>query len=361
LPLIAEMMLFVSLSSVVRRKIVVTQATIKEKQMAVITGTALNDTLTATSVDLNGFGDEVYGLGGNDTLTGFIGNDKLFGGDGTDTLYGMDGHDSLDGGTGNDWLYGGEGNDGLAGGAGNDFLDGGNGFDAVDYRGISGTRGVTVDLRITTAQNTRAAGYDTIVSVEQVWGSNLNDSITGSEGANDLYGFNGSDVINGAGGNDNIWGGFGETTGNRLSGGAGNDSIVGSAGADTLRGDAGNDRLTGSLGADQLTGGTGADRFVFDNLTDSTATAADTITDFNGAEDFVILTPLQFTSSHTFIGSAAFSATGGAELRVTSANGIQTLLVDADGNGTADMTIKVIGTALAADDFLYSPFGGFLI
>ena len=326
--------------------------------MAIINGTELNDILTALNVDINGIGDEIYGLGGNDTITGFLGSDKLFGGTGRDTIYGMDGHDTMDGGAGNDRLLGGNGNDGMVGGAGDDYLNGELGYDAADYRGVTGTRGVTVDLRITKAQNTKASGYDTIVNVEQVWGSNFNDTITGSNGDNDLYGFNGSDIINGAGGNDNIFGGFGETTGNTLSGGDGNDSILASSGADTLRGDAGNDRLTGSLGTDRLTGGTGADRFVFDNLADSTVAAADTITDFNGAEDLIMLAPLQFTASQTFIGSAVFSATGGAELRVTTAAGVQTLQVDANGDGTADMAIKVIGTALAADDFIYSPFGG---
>ncbi len=327
--------------------------------MTIINGTELNDTLIAMNVDINGIGDEIYGLGGNDTITGFLGSNKLFGGTGRDILYGMEGHDTMDGGTGNDRLFGGSGNDGLVGGAGDDYLDGELGYDAVDYRGVTGTRGVTVDLRITKAQNTKADGYDTIVNVEQVWGSNLNDTITGSNADNDLYGFNGSDIINGAGGNDNIFGGFGETTGNTLSGGSGNDSILASYGADILRGDTGNDRLTGSLGTDRLTGGTGADRFIFDNLADSTMAAADTITDFNGAEDLIMLAPLQFTTSQTFIGSSAFSATGGAELQVITAMGVQTLQVDANGDGTADMAIKVIGTALSADDFIYSPFGGF--
>lgn len=329
--------------------------------MAVIYGTELNDTLTALNVDINGIGDEIYGLGGNDTITGFLGSDKLFGGSGRDTIYGMDGHDTMNGGTGNDRLFGGNGNDTMAGGAGADYLNGELGYDTVDYRGVTGTRGVTIDLRITKAQDTKADGFDTIINVEQVFGSNLNDTITGSNGDDHLYGFNGSDIINGAGGNDNIIGGFGETTGNTLSGGDGNDSILASSGADTLRGDAGNDRLTGLLGADQLTGGTGADRFEFQNLADSTVTAADTITDFNGTEDLIIMTPLQFTASQTFIGSAAFSATGGAELQVTTTAGVQTLQVDANGDGTADMAIKVIGTALAADDFIYSPFGGLLI
>ena len=46
-------------------------------------------------------------------------------------------------------------------------------------------------------------------------------------------------------------------------------------------------------------------------------------------------------------------------MQVTTAAGVQTLQVDANGDGTADMAIKVRGTTLAADDFIYSPFGGF--
>jgi Ca2+-binding RTX toxin-like protein len=332
----------------------------QENQMAIITGTELSDILTASTVDINGIGDEIYGLGGNDTITGFVGSDKLYGGSGRDTLYGMDGHDTMDGGSGNDRLFGGNGNDGMAGGSGDDYMDGGLGFDAVDYRALTGTRGVTVDLRIATAQNTRAAGYDTIVNVEQVWGSSLGDKITGSNDANDLYGFNGSDIINGAGGNDNIFGLSSDNAGDILSGGDGSDSILASYGADTLSGDAGNDRLTGSLGTDRMTGGAGADRFVFQTLSDSTVAAADTITDFNGAEDLILLTALQYNAP-SFIGSSGFTATGRAELRVTLAAGVQTLQADANGDGVADMAVKVIGTALAADDFLYSPFGGLII
>ncbi len=324
--------------------------------MAIINGTALNDILTATTVDINGIGDEIYGLGGNDTITGFLGSDKLFGGDGRDTIYGMDGHDTMDGGAGNDRLFGGNGNDILAGGNGDDFLNGELGFDAVDYRGVTGSRGVTVDLRVTTAQNTRAAGRDTIVNVEQVWGSDLNDTITGNNGANLLYGLGGSDTINGAGGNDLIYGGFGETTGNRLSGGDGDDAIEGSYGNDTMRGDAGNDRLSGSAGMDRMTGGTGADRFIFQSFGESTMTTADTITDFNGVDDLIVLAPLQFSGAVEFLGAAAFHV-GGAQIRVTSTSGVQHVEVDANGDTVADMAINVIGSPLALDDFRFSIFG----
>src|SRR5437763_7694619 len=47
-------------------------------------------------------GDDLRGLGGNDTLYGGSGNDTLDGGLGNDTLYGGDGNDTMVGGAGND-------------------------------------------------------------------------------------------------------------------------------------------------------------------------------------------------------------------------------------------------------------------
>ena len=72
--------------------------------MAIINGTELNDILTALNVDINGIGDEIYGLGGND---------QLHGGDGIDTLNGGAGDDLLFLGAG-DYGNGGEGADAFA-------------------------------------------------------------------------------------------------------------------------------------------------------------------------------------------------------------------------------------------------------
>lgn len=327
----------------------------------------------------------------------------LLGTDGADTLIaryrtgdiidGLAGDDTITGSAGNDRLHGGDGNDIIRPGLGHDFVDGGLGIDIVDYSDITGTRGIRLDLRITSSQNTGAAGNDTIRNVENVIGTANNDTITGSAVANQLFGGDGNDTLSGLGGNDYVSGGTGsdtlyggdgddyltpstiaDTGGDRVYGGNGSDQVWGGAGNDyldggndndglyawlgndTLIGGAGNDRLDGSFGADRLTGGTGADRFIFSSLGESTVAAADTITDFNGAEDIIQLTALSF-SFPAFIGAAAFSATGAAQIRVTTSLGVQFVEVDADGNGTADMAINVIGTALAADDFVYSPFG----
>ena len=108
-------------------------------------------------------------------------------------------------------------------------------------------------------------------------GTEENDSITGTAGADLVLGVNGSDVIGAAGGNDLVCGGNGNDTmtggadDDTLDGGNGNDTLRGEAGADILRGGNGDDTLTGGTGADQFSGGSGAD-----TATDVTAGDGDT-------------------------------------------------------------------------------------
>lgn len=86
----------------------------------------------------------VYGMDGDDTITGAYGhNNVLDGGNGDDNLYGQDGNDHLIGGNGNDLLYAQDGNDTLDGGAGNDTLYGGNGNDTLN--GGAGTNSLEGD------------------------------------------------------------------------------------------------------------------------------------------------------------------------------------------------------------------------
>jgi Ca2+-binding RTX toxin-like protein len=79
----------------------------------------------------------LFGLAGDDTLTGATGADLLAGMDGNDVVTGGDGSDALYAGSGNDVLSGGVGNDTLSGDAptdappNDDQLDGGEGFDLL--------------------------------------------------------------------------------------------------------------------------------------------------------------------------------------------------------------------------------------
>ena len=189
------------------------------------------------------------------------------------------GNDTITGNAAANVLIGGAGNDSLTGGLGNDTLDGGAGAgDSVRYS--DATAGVTVNLSIVgVAQNTVGAGSDTISNVENVYGSNFIDHLTGSTANNLLSGLGGNDVLDGGSGNDT------------LLGGSGNDSVVGGAGDDKVQGGAGNDTLDGGTGlgdlvsyvdatagvtvslavaAAQNTGGSGTDTIAnFENLTGS--------------------------------------------------------------------------------------------
>ncbi|QBF25767.1 retention module-containing protein [Pseudomonas tructae] len=155
------------------------------------------------------------------TLTGTGGDDTLLAGAGNDTLNAGAGNDVLIGGDGNDFLYGGDGNDLLIGGAGNDLLDGGAGIDTASY--ASATGAVTVNLSTVGGQNTGGAGTDTLVAIENLIGSDYNDTLTGNNNANVLTGGLGNDTLNGAGGDDVLIGGPGNNT---LTGGTGSDTFL---------------------------------------------------------------------------------------------------------------------------------------
>ncbi|QXH58019.1 retention module-containing protein [Pseudomonas maumuensis] len=180
-----------------------------------------------------------YGTGAVDityqagnTLTGTSGDDVLLAGAGDTTLNGGAGNDVLVAGAGNNSLHGGDGDDLLIGGPGNDLLDGGAGNDTASY--AKATAGVTVDLGHVGQQNTVGAGLDTLNGIENLIGSDYNDTLTGNDGDNLLNGGAGNDLLKGGGGNDILIGGPGNDT---LTGGSGNDSFVwqkGETGHDTV-------------------------------------------------------------------------------------------------------------------------------
>ena len=164
---------------------------------------------------------------------------------------------------------GGDGNDYIQGTIANDTLNGGNGNDTASFaNAFSGgsATGVTVDLNLQgAAQNTVAAGSDTLIGIENLVGSALNDTLIGDGGDN---------VIEGGLGNDNLTGGSGSDTASyagaaaavavslALQGAAqntvnaGNDTLNG---FENLLGSAFNDSLTGDATANTLSGGAGDD------------------------------------------------------------------------------------------------------
>jgi len=107
-------------------------------------------------------------------------------------------------------------------------------------------------------------------AVENIFGSDDNDSLLGTSGGDEIIGGNGNDVLAGYDGDDVLRGGNGD---------------------DVLRGGNGDDVLYGGLGSDQLYGGPGADRFVF--AIDETG--ADEVMDFNPEQNDTVFLQRKYT------------------------------------------------------------------
>jgi Ca2+-binding RTX toxin-like protein len=150
----------------------------------------------------------------------------------------------------------------------------------------------------------------------------------------------------------------------RVFGGSAADRVVaagatpvileGLAGADTLIGGIGLDRIAGGTGQDLMTGGPGRDVFSFRAVSHSPAATPDRITDFEAGVDDLFFANL-LNGTFAWRGAAAFTASGNSEARM--ATGTTLLLVDADGNGTAEIAVNLAGGSIAglsAADFIWS-------
>jgi Ca2+-binding RTX toxin-like protein len=130
----------------------------------------------------------------------FSGDDTLIGGSGNNTLFGFAGNDTIDGGAGNDWLIGGTGDNTLIGGDGVDLAFYGDPTYAAVY--TEDGEGITVNLQ--TGTRTGGGGTDKLVSIEEVIGSQFDDSFIGNDGDNYFEGIAGNDDFNGAEGSDTV-------------------------------------------------------------------------------------------------------------------------------------------------------------
>ena len=303
--------------------------------------------LTDTSLLLNlvggGAESDTY-----DTSLGAVEIVWLTGGDSANTLNAtaFSGVVILDGGAGKDLLLGTANADYLIGGAGDDTLRGGNGndfylFDADTNLGsdviveLAGGGTDTLDFRATESQEIAINLGDATVQpfaltqvvnsnltltlpadvVENVYGGQVDDRLSGSTLANVLHGEGGNDALTGGLGDDTLDGGTGTnptnglpwtdlivetrdadftlTNGALVLGGGETDTLIsiegatltggasanlidaaafslgsvtlnGAGGGDTLRGGTGDDFLTGGPGTDTLVGGPGNDTYLFD-------------------------------------------------------------------------------------------------
>lgn len=182
-----------------------------------------------------------------------------------------------------------------------------------------------------------------------------------------------SDVVHSFGANATSLSGLeGHGTTKLIFGSSAADSLVGASGGDIIAGNGGNDQITGGGGADRLTGGAGADTFVYNNVADSTSSAADTITDFNHGVDKIDFTNIagiaaaggvpQFQGNITGTGnvtlnahSVAYMEVGGSTQVLVNATNVAETVSAADTH-SADMKITLTGVnlGLAGSDFHHS-------
>lgn len=282
--------------------------------LAALTGGAAVDTIKGTAA-----AELIKGLAGADTLKGGAGNDWIEGGEGNDYLEGNDGADTLVGGVGADVLKGSSGSDvfvwtalneaddrvldfssddridlsgllrGLPNGPAQAIAEGyirftqtgsdvrmdidsdGNAGPSTwtslaTFAGISASAISTGQILVSTAPLAQPAAA---APIHQILGDAINNTLSGTQGADALIGLSGNDTLKGQEGDD------------LLDGGEGND---------TLTGNGGNDRLVGGLGDDNMKGGTGKDTFVFQGNH-----GQDIVADLRG-EDSLVLDRAHFAS-----------------------------------------------------------------
>ncbi len=245
----------------------------------------------------------------------------------TDTITGGNGQDYIEAMGGDDTVIGGNGKDEIYGGAGNDTLSG---------------DGSTLDPTE----------------------DNAKDIIYGGEGSDTINGGNGADMLYGDGKNT------GGTTEITQSYDAADDILDNYN--DTINGGNGPDTIIGGLGGDTLTGGSGPDTFIYDRIADSRSTDGETveedgdsaddwqsatgdyITDFTKGSDKLDFTKLNTDTSGALHFSGATPDTYGIWYWKDSTNGFTYVFADTNGNGKADMAIKVKGEI----DFGQSDFVG---
>jgi Ca2+-binding RTX toxin-like protein len=151
-----------------------------------------------------------------------------------DTLTGSSTDNFIEGASGDDTLFGLNGNDLLEGGIGADTIDGGAGIDTLIYSRSSSS--ITVDLTMKSAAGGDAEG-DVFNDIENIFGSEYDDTLTGDAAINHLKGNSGIDLLMGLDGADFLDGGDGFDF---LEGGGGNDRLI-SVDADSIDGGVGSD------------------------------------------------------------------------------------------------------------------------
>jgi Ca2+-binding RTX toxin-like protein len=315
-------------------------------------------------------GDSLHGEANDDLLHGDSGNDGLYGGAGNDELHGGSGDDYMIGDAGADQFCGDGGFDEIAYYGSTAGVKADLGANTGDGGDAEGDTYSSIERLYGSAYDDVLAGSG---QSNSLLGGGGNDVLRGGAGADYLGGDAGVDtasyytgsvgvVVNLAAGTGSGGDAQGDTLNGieNLSGSQGQDTLVGDGSANALQGWNGSDSLVGAGGKDTLAGGAGDDRFVYGGVAQSVVGAdADRVTDFSHTQgDKIDLSAIDASieaagdQAFSFIGNALYSGVAG-QLRYAVAGGVTTIAGDVDGNGTSDFHIQLTGTiALVAGDFV---------
>jgi len=304
-------------------------ATVLDK-LYVKRGTTAADVLTADA-----WGSQLYGLAGDDTLTGGVGNDLL------------------DGGSGRDAMSGGGGSDTYVVDDAGDMVTGGAGYDTVQTSVTYAAPATVEAVILTGAGNVNATG------------NSLANRLTGNSGDNALDGKAGGDTMTGGAGNDtytvdsaldsvverpgegvdSVQSSVTYTLATDLenltligtsaingTGNANPNVLIGNAANNTLIGGGGNDQIDGGAGTDTMKGGAGNDTYTVERTTD-------VVTELAGEGIDGVLSSASFAlganvENLTLTGGAAINATGNTLANTLTGNTADNVLTGGTGADT---------------------------
>ena len=310
----------------------------------------------------------------------------LIGNKGDDVLNGLDGDDTLVGGLGNDIYYVDSALDVVteARGEGEDTV-----YASVNYA-LTNTSWVDDLVLIEGSEARGAIGNDIFNTIT---GNTLNNFLNGLGGNDTLYGRDGNDTLIGGTGKDQMIGGAGDDiyyVDNKddyavEANGEGNDivrasvsySLSNSQYVETLIldgrqdlnargnnidnvivGNTGNNVIEGRRGGDIMTGGGGDDTFVWTATNESFGSNTDRITDLSSKGDTLDLSAIDadlgLAGDQDFVLTSAFTNQAGQMVFSYNAGAdMTTLLLDVNGDSTADMRILFNGDQTGHTNFVF--------
>ena len=333
-------------------------------------------------------GSADHGIGNNiaNVITGGVLNDVLEGRKGDDVLDGSFGTDTLIGGTGNDTYYVDNADDVVveARGEGEDTV-----IASVSYA-LSNTSWVD-DLVLAEGSISAysAVGNDIF---NTIWGNEFDNQLLGMGGNDTLYGLGGGDSLNGGLGEDRMFGGTGDdvyyvdnkddyaveaigegtdlivaSVSYSLSNiqfvenlrlvGTGNLNARGNNLDNVINGNSGNNVIEGRRGGDLMIGGGGNDTFVWNATNESFGSNTDTIGDLRSGDvlDLHLIDAdlTQAGDQGFFLASAFTNKAGQMVFSYDSGTRLTTLLLDVNGDSTADMRILFNGDQTGHTNFIF--------